>query len=202
MTVEAEQHAAQVMEEDVEDTLSDTEDSAEATSTTVATNGAGGVLLNPTKAANQATVTTTATGEAAPPTRVKRLALISSEDLKTPTIAVPTIAVAVGSVSVWASILYYGAYKKKFSPLVSFPFMTAAIFASFTPVHDGTHSSIAKGKYKAPVNNLVGYFSGIPLTLPFGSYRYVPPLTQTILYGRSEVLYFKRALLHSSISFL
>lgn len=184
MTVEAEQHAAlPIKEEDVEDTLSDTEDSAEATTTTIATNGAGGVLLSPTKAANQATATTTVTGEAAPPTRVKRLALISSEELKTPTIAVPTIAVAVGSVSVWASILYYGAYKKKFSPLLSFPFMTAAIFASFTPVHDGTHSSIAKGKYKVPVNNLVGYFSGIPLTLPFGSYRYVLPLIQNNIHG-------------------
>lgn len=175
MTVTTEQHIAQIVEEDVEDTLSDTEDSAEvATSTTTATNGTGGMLLSPTKAANQAT-TTTATGEPVPPTRVKRLALISSEDLKTPTIAIPTIAVAAGSVGVWASILYYGAYKKKFSPLVSFPFMTAAIFASFTPVHDGTHSSIAKGKYKIPVNNLVGYLSGVPLTLPFGSYRYVAP---------------------------
>ncbi|KAG0311128.1 hypothetical protein BGZ97_012067 [Linnemannia gamsii] len=172
MTVTAEQYVAQVGEEDVEDTLSDTENSAEATAstTTTTTNGTEGVLLSPTKAANQAT-TTTATEEAVPPTRVKRLALISSEDLKTPTVAIPTIAVAVGSVSVWASILYYGAYKKKFSPLVSFPVMTAAIFASFTPVHDGTHSSIAKGKYKVPVNNLVGYFSGIPLILPFGSYR-------------------------------
>ncbi|KAG0296647.1 hypothetical protein BGZ96_008946 [Linnemannia gamsii] len=174
MTVAAEQpepHVAQIVEEDVEDTLSDTEDSAEAaTSTTTTTNGTGGVLLSPAKAANQAT-NTTAAGEAAPSTRVKRLALISSEDLKTPTIAIPTIAVAAGSVGAWASIMYYGAYKKKFSPLVSFPFMTAAIFASFTPVHDGTHSSIAKGKYKIPVNNLVGYISGVPLTLPFGSYR-------------------------------
>jgi hypothetical protein len=180
MTVTAEQYVAQVGEEDVEDTLSDTENSAEATASTTTTtiNGTEGVLLSPTKAANQAT-TTTATGEAVPPTRVKRLALISSEDLKTPTVAIPTIAVAVGSVSVWASILYYGAYKKKFSPLVSFPVMTAAIFASFTPVHDGTHSSIAKGKYKVPVNNVVGYFSGIPLILPFGSYRYDTPHNPT-----------------------
>lgn len=203
MTVDAEQHAAQVrLEEDVEDTLSDTEDSAEATTATMATNGTAGVVLSPTKAANQATASTTVPGQAAPPTRVKRLALISSEELKTPTIAVPTIAVAVGSVSVWASILYYGAYKKKFSPLVSFPFMTAAIFASFTPVHDGTHSSIAKGKYKVPVNNIVGYFSGIPLSLPFGTYRYVSPLTQSILNGGSKGLYFNRGFLHNRTSFL
>ncbi|KAG0364995.1 fatty acid desaturase-domain-containing protein [Gamsiella multidivaricata] len=105
------------------------------------------------------------------PTRVKRLALITSEDLKTPTIAIPTITVAAGSLAVWAAVLYYGAYKKKVSAILTFPAMTAACFASFTPVHDGTHSSIAKGVYKKPINNLVGYLSGIPLNIPFGVYR-------------------------------
>ncbi|KAG0325323.1 hypothetical protein BGZ99_000779 [Dissophora globulifera] len=112
------------------------------------------------------------TAEAAMTTpKVKRLALITSEDLKTPTIAIPTIAVAAGSLAVWGSVLYYGAHKRKISPVLSFPIMTAACFASFTPVHDGTHSSIAKGPYKKSVNNLVGYLSGIPLIIPFGVYR-------------------------------
>ncbi|KAG0375028.1 hypothetical protein BGX24_009616 [Mortierella sp. AD032] len=173
MTVSIEQqYVTLVEEEDVEDTLSDNEEEEVGkTIKCTATTTVGGVLLSPTKAANQSSATAAAAGEPAPATRVKRLALISSEDLKTPTIAIPTIAVAVGSVSVWASIMYFGAYKKKISPLLSFPIMTAAIFASFTPVHDGTHSSIAKGKYKVPINNLVGYFSGIPLILPFGVYR-------------------------------
>ncbi|KAF9108596.1 hypothetical protein BGX29_010202 [Mortierella sp. GBA35] len=160
MTVTAEQYSAAVLvgvaEEDVEDTLSDNEPA-----TTI-----NGKPLNST---NPTTTPTTTTPS--PPTKVKRLALISSEDLKTPTIAVPTIAVALGSIAVWASVLYYGAYKKKFSPLVTFPVMTAACFASFTPVHDGTHSSIAKGKYKVPVNNIIGYLNGVPLILPFGVYR-------------------------------
>ncbi|KAF9196327.1 hypothetical protein BGZ49_002839 [Haplosporangium sp. Z 27] len=115
-------------------------------------------LLSPTEAV-----------DAAP--KVKRLSLISSEDLKTPTIAIPTIAVAVGSLAIWGSILYFGAYKNQFSPIMSFPFMTAACFASFTPVHDGTHYSIAKGHHKKLINHLVGYLSGIPLSLPFGIYR-------------------------------
>ncbi|KAG0005229.1 hypothetical protein BGZ79_006149 [Entomortierella chlamydospora] len=105
------------------------------------------------------------------PTKVKRLALISSEDLKTPTIAIPTIAVAAGSLAVWGSILYYGAHKRKVSSILTFPIMTAACFAVFTPIHDGTHYSIAKGPYKKVINNLVGNLSGIPLNLPFGVYR-------------------------------
>jgi len=143
-------------EEEIEDTLSGEEDEPDEAK----------VILTPTEA-----IQASKTQGALTSTRVKRLALISSEDLKTPTIAVPTIAVAASSLAVWSSILYWGAYKKKFSPLLSFPIMTAAIFASFTPVHDGTHSSIAKGKYKVPVNNLVGYLSGVPLYLPFGTYR-------------------------------
>jgi hypothetical protein len=120
------------------------------------------ILLSPVKAAEKAGVSSG---------KVKRLSLITSEDLKTPTIAVPTIAVAAGSLAVWGSVLYYGAYKRKVSPLLTFPIMTAACFASFTPVHDGTHSSIAKGPYKKLINNVVGYLSGIPLNLPFGVYR-------------------------------
>ncbi|KAF9944234.1 hypothetical protein BGZ70_004892, partial [Mortierella alpina] len=100
------------------------------------------------------------------PVRVKRLSLITSEDLKTPTVAIPTVAVAAGSLAVWASVLYYGAYKKKVSALVTFPVMTAACFASFTPVHDGTHSSIAKGVHKKTINNVVGYLAGVPLIIP------------------------------------
>ncbi|CAO3567297.1 unnamed protein product [Mortierella alpina] len=105
------------------------------------------------------------------PARVKRLSLITSEDLKTPTVAIPTVAVAAGSLAVWASVLYYGAYKKKVSALLTFPVMTAACFASFTPVHDGTHSSIAKGVHKKTINNVVGYLAGVPLIIPFGFYR-------------------------------
>ncbi|KAF9953817.1 hypothetical protein BGZ72_005111 [Mortierella alpina] len=105
------------------------------------------------------------------PGRVKRLSLITSEDLKTPTVAIPTVAVAAGSLAVWASVLYYGAYKKKVSALLTFPIMTATCFAAFTPVHDGTHSSVAKGAHKKTINNVVGYLSGIPLFIPFGIYR-------------------------------
>ncbi|KAG0219658.1 fatty acid desaturase-domain-containing protein [Mortierella sp. GBAus27b] len=119
------------------------------------------VLLSPTKAAEKTL--------AAP--KVKRLALITSEDLRTPTVAWPTIAVAAGSLAVWGSVLYYGAYKRKVSSLLTFPIMTAACFASFTPVHDGTHSSIAKGPYKKLINNVVGYLSSIPLNIPFTAYR-------------------------------
>lgn len=150
---------AQQEEEEIEDTLSGTEDNEPEVVK---------VVLTPSEAIRASKTQGASTLE---PQRVKRLALISSEDLKTPTIAVPTIAVAAGSLAVWGSVLYWGAHKKKFSPVMTFPFMTAAIFASFTPVHDGTHSSIAKGKYKKVVNNLVGYLSGIPLYLPFGAYR-------------------------------
>ncbi|KAG0225878.1 hypothetical protein BGW41_004476 [Actinomortierella wolfii] len=103
--------------------------------------------------------------------KVKRLSLLTSDDLRTPLIAWPTVAVSASSLAVWSSILYFGAYKRKFPAWVSFPFMTAAIFAAFTPVHDATHYSVAKGPCKAFVNELVGTLSGIPLMLPFGAYR-------------------------------
>ncbi|KAF9585166.1 hypothetical protein BGW38_003629 [Lunasporangiospora selenospora] len=145
-------------EEDIQSTPQDGEEGSSSSSP----------ILNPTDAV-QATAKAATSGENGP--KIKRLSLISSEDLKTPTIAVPTIAVAAGSLAVWGSILYYGAYKRKVSPVLTFPLMTAACFASFTPVHDATHSSVAKGVYKKPVNWLVGYLSGIPLCLPFSAYR-------------------------------
>ncbi|KAF9425286.1 hypothetical protein BGZ76_003330 [Entomortierella beljakovae] len=118
------------------------------------------LLLSPTKATSEVT-----------PGKVKRLALISSEDLVTPTIAIPTIAVAAGSLATWGAIIYYGAHKRKISSVLAFPIMTFACFASFTPIHDGTHYSIAKGPYKKLVNQLVGNISGIPLNIPFPVYR-------------------------------
>ncbi|KAG9327335.1 hypothetical protein KVV02_007111 [Mortierella alpina] len=104
--------------------------------------------------------------------KVKRLVLITAEDLRTPTIALPTIAVAAGSLAAWASVLYYGAYKRKVSSLWTFPVMTAACFASFTPAHDAAHSSIAKGAYKTPIHQFVGILSGVPLFLPFHGFRH------------------------------
>ncbi|KAG0054718.1 hypothetical protein BGZ83_010613 [Gryganskiella cystojenkinii] len=104
--------------------------------------------------------------------RVKRLALISSEDLKTPTVALPTLALSVVSTSIWGSILYWGAYKKKFSSVLSFPLMTFALFASFTPVHDALHYSVVtRGPYKKFLNNLIGYIGSIPLIIPFQAFR-------------------------------
>ncbi|KAG0054719.1 hypothetical protein BGZ83_010614 [Gryganskiella cystojenkinii] len=105
-------------------------------------------------------------------TRVKRLALISSEDLKTPTVALPTLALSVVSTSIWGSILYWGAYKKKFSSVLSFPLMTFALFASFTPVHDALHYSVVtRGPYKKFLNNLIGYTASIPVIIPFQALR-------------------------------
>ncbi|KAF9428225.1 hypothetical protein BGZ94_003046 [Podila epigama] len=159
--------SAMAVLEEVEDTLSDSEDfvvSNDYHHQTLPTKEIKGILLSPS---NAAATTTAKMG----PSKVKRLALISSDELKTPTIAVPTIAVAAGSILVWASVLYAGAYKRWVSPVLTFPIMTAACFAAFTPVHDATHSSVAKGVYKKPVNYLVGSLSGVPLNIPFGVYR-------------------------------
>lgn len=157
-----------VMLEEVEDTLSDSEDYKVDDLSHSSSNSSApvikGIILSPSKASSSSSAAGT-------PKKVKRLALISSEELRTPTIAVPTIAVAAGSLLVWGSVLYAGAHKRWVSPVLTFPIMTAACFASFTPVHDATHSSVAKGVYKKPVNNLVGYLSGVPLSLPFGVYR-------------------------------
>ncbi|KAG0039005.1 hypothetical protein BGZ82_010011 [Podila clonocystis] len=161
-----------VVLEEVEDTLSDSEDYIVDSPSHISTSSSApeikNIILSPSKAASSSSSSSSATGT---PKKVKRLALISSEELRTPTIAVPTIAVAAGSLLVWGSVLYAGAHKRWVSPVLTFPIMTAACFASFTPVHDATHSSVAKGVYKKPVNNLVGYLSGLPLILPFGVYR-------------------------------
>ncbi|KAG0345957.1 hypothetical protein BG004_002748, partial [Podila humilis] len=165
--------------EEIEDTLSDSEDVSDHHhhhhhhhSSSSSSRKIEAILLTPSKAAAVAAAAASAGLDSATPNaKVKRLALISSEELRTPTIAIPTVAVAAGSVLVWASILYAGAHKRWVSPVLTFPFMTAACFASFTPVHDGTHSSIAKGPYKKWGNYLVAQVSGIPLLLPFGVYR-------------------------------
>lgn len=154
--------------EEIEDTLSDSEDcnvDDPYSSTSSSAPELKGIILSPSKAASSSSSSSTT------PKKVKRLALISSDELKTSTIAVPTIAVAAGSLLVWGSILYVGAHKRWVSPVLTFPIMTAACFACFTPVHDATHSSVAKGVYKKPVNNMVGYLSGLPLNMPFGIYR-------------------------------
>jgi fatty acid desaturase len=59
----------------------------------------------------------------------------------------------------------------RWSHTVAVPVAIVAIFASFTPMHDAVHYSVAP-KNRA-LNDLVGRVAGVPLSAPFAAFRVI-----------------------------
>lgn len=86
-----------------------------------------------------------------------------------PTIAWPTVIMAMFTAGGWATVVYLG-----FVGLLPIPAagVAAAFLAywAFTPVHDATHRSLSKNKI---LNDGLGWLCGVPLLSPFSAFRYM-----------------------------
>jgi ferredoxin-NADP reductase/fatty acid desaturase len=95
--------------------------------------------------------------------------LSPSRDLVAPAVAVPTLALAVASVGAFVSLAWLGATGRLPVPLVVV-LQGLAAFASFTPMHDASHRSVARA---APLNEFVGWVTALVLTAPFPAFRHL-----------------------------
>uniref|UniRef100_A0A7S3NH38 Fatty acid desaturase domain-containing protein n=1 Tax=Aureoumbra lagunensis TaxID=44058 RepID=A0A7S3NH38_9STRA len=84
--------------------------------------------------------------------------------LVTPTIAWPTVVLAVLTFSAWIWSFMYLKNTKRV--LVS----TLATYIAFTPAHDAAHRSVSRN-YRV-LNEAVGWLSQIPLLAPFPAFRF------------------------------
>mmetsp|Transcript_26473 Transcript_26473/g.47789 ORF Transcript_26473/g.47789 Transcript_26473/m.47789 type:complete len:309 (+) Transcript_26473:71-997(+) len=83
--------------------------------------------------------------------------------LHQPTIAWPTVVLAIVSLWLWVAVAYLGVSWSL--PLwLTFPLSTVAIYWAFTPMHDATHSSVAKPPYRW-INESVGFACSVPFIL-------------------------------------
>jgi len=51
--------------------------------------------------------------------------------------------------------------------------LAVSAYAAFTPMHDASHASIARGKRMLWLNAAIGHLSGLPLAAPFDLFRYL-----------------------------
>ena len=86
-----------------------------------------------------------------------------------PTIAWPTVFVALLSVSGWVMSIYAG-FQGALSLAVACACATFFAYWAFTPVHDATHSSLSKNKL---INEGLGWLSSVVILAPFSAFRYV-----------------------------
>ena len=84
-------------------------------------------------------------------------------------IAWPTVAVAVVSFGGFVA-LGIAAARGDVPWALSIPLQAALAFAGFTPVHDASHRSIARGRW---INELIGWLCGLPILAPFSGFRYI-----------------------------
>lgn len=92
-----------------------------------------------------------------------------SSDLSLPTVAWPTVLLALASVSLWAvsaSLYALGVWPWWATLLLS----TACAYVAFTPMHDASHRSVARARW---VNEVVGRACSLVLMAPFAAFRWV-----------------------------
>lgn len=86
-----------------------------------------------------------------------------------PTIAWPTVFVALLSVGGWAVSIYAG-FQGTLSVGVACASATLFAYWAFTPLHDATHRSLSKN---AIINEGFGWLSSVPLLAAFSAFRYM-----------------------------
>jgi len=88
-----------------------------------------------------------------------------------PDIAWPTIALALGCLSLWigASALALAGVIPLWLAMV---LNTLALYAIYTPVHDASHGAVVpRNRRLGWVNNVIGTISGFPIFMPFHTHR-------------------------------
>lgn len=92
--------------------------------------------------------------------------------LNQPTVAWPTVFLATVGLLLWLGSAYVG-IAWSLSLWMTFPISAAAIYMCFTPMHDATHSSVAKHRYRF-VNELVGWLCSVPfVAIPHPLFRWL-----------------------------
>jgi beta-carotene hydroxylase len=89
--------------------------------------------------------------------------------LRTPQIAWPTVALALGVPLAWGltvAATFAGALPLALGAALA----TILAYVTFTPMHDATHRSLARAAW---VNPVLGRVAGIPLLAPFPAFRYM-----------------------------
>eukprot|EP00931_Biecheleriopsis_adriatica_P047820 TRINITY_DN275_c0_g2_i2.p1 TRINITY_DN275_c0_g2~~TRINITY_DN275_c0_g2_i2.p1 ORF type:complete len:316 (-),score=34.30 TRINITY_DN275_c0_g2_i2:59-1006(-) len=92
--------------------------------------------------------------------------------LHQPTIAWPTVILAIVSIALWLGAAYAGIVWS--APLwMTFPLSTLSTYLAFTPMHDATHSSVARRPYRW-VNESIGWLCSVPLlAAPHSIFRWL-----------------------------
>jgi len=84
----------------------------------------------------------------------------------------PTLVLAAASLSLWLGAAYVG-IAWSLPVWATFPVSSMAIYMCFTPMHDATHSSVAKRPYRF-VNELVGWLCSVPfIAVPHSLFRFL-----------------------------
>lgn len=103
--------------------------------------------------------------------------------LQPPTLAWPTVALAVAALGLWCKslrhllLLIESTTTNHQQELTCFLLSTVAAYFCFTPVHDACHRAVAaslgRRSLAAAVNDLVGRIASLPLLVPFPAFRHV-----------------------------
>lgn len=109
--------------------------------------------------------------EGGAPKVVKRIALLEKGELKNPDIAWPTVLLFAAASFLWALVALAG-FQNHLSPLVTIPLQSFLTFILFTPLHDASHSSIGRGKFKF-INEIIGRVYGFIVCAPFPAFRWI-----------------------------
>lgn len=92
--------------------------------------------------------------------------------LQQPTMAWPTVLLAAVGLSLWLGAAYAG-IAWSLPMWATLPVSSTAIYMCFTPMHDATHSSVAKRPYRF-VNELVGWLCSVPfIAVPHSLFRWL-----------------------------
>lgn len=95
---------------------------------------------------------------------------LAVEEVRLPAVAWPTVALGVGSATVWAAGAYAGAVLG-WPVAATLPIQSAAAFAVFTPMHDASHGAAAPRVRW--INGTMGRLGAFILGAPFPAYRHV-----------------------------
>ena len=89
----------------------------------------------------------------------------------TPGIAWPTIVLAFGCLGLWA-VSSWLALTGAIPLALAMVLNTVALYATYTPVHDGSHSAIApRSKKLRWLNVVIGTMAGFPIFMYFYAHR-------------------------------
>lgn len=88
-------------------------------------------------------------------------------------VATPTLVFSILLIGLYALVIYLG-INKKLSFLTCGVLNTILTYLIFTPLHEATHGNISgKNKQLKGVENVIGWLSGLTLTLPFPMFKYL-----------------------------